>query len=115
MDNLQTLALLSIDELTARASEAPRQLSLCMTQLVQAKKMALAGDKNLSKQHVEAAKRFYLRAQEDEHGQDRRVAHVQAVVEEKGAALDSSKGKDVVRLKAGRAGATWLNSWTGNR
>ncbi len=112
MESLQTLALRSIDSLLALAAETTnRQLSICATQLVHAKRAKIAGDDALSAQHVQAARTAYARASSPDTVLAS-VSRTQAVVEARGAALDATKGKAVgVGVVAQRAGAVWADSW----
>ncbi len=109
---LQSLALLSVDALTALANETPnRQLSICATQLVHAKRAKIAGEDTLSAQHVQAARTAYARSLSAET-QLQAVARTQGVVEARGVARDATKGKSVaVGVVAPRAGAVWKDSW----
>ena len=107
-------AALTVEALRERALTAPRQESIFLTRYAAAKEANEAGDTVLAGQYLEAAKTALKRAMEDERGQELRAARTAAVVAEMGveqAGLTSNGGKAVVKIRAERKAATWLDSW----
>jgi len=111
--NLVDLLKLTAAELQSRALNVPRFISIMYTQLSHAVEATNAGQYKLAQQHYEAATRACKRAQEDEASHLRRVAQVQAVVEERGAAQDASKGMGKV-VARNRMSTAYTFKWNDN-
>lgn len=111
------MATMTSAELRSFALLAPRQLSISCTRYAAAKDALAIGDKAQAAQFLEATKVAYKRSCEDEKGQMMRVAAVQAVVVEAGAAQDATSlaGKHVVKVAIGRKGAVWGADWARSR
>jgi hypothetical protein len=95
LSQMTETAAADLDALAAATEN--RQYSLALSRMAHAQRALLAGDRDLARKYALSARTAYTRALEDEHGQLSRVAAVQAVVVERGAAQDATKGKSVAR------------------
>ena len=81
MDSLKTLSTLTVPALRSAARTTDnRQLAICLNCLAGAKEAYSVGDKVNGLAYLEKAKTAHVRAQEDEHGQVRRVQETAAAI-----------------------------------